>query len=154
MRIVMYLARSLYIFISFVDGFKKIILPFTKFNLFVWLFIYLFVFCFLFSSFLITLLKREVSGDITLFLRLKNFYPCNFRKLLHLRLAKADSSPLQHAWQRKAMNREKKMVVIFFILPARSQVLAGWAMKMVIFDTSVKTTFTVNREPLLMGIRN
>ena len=46
MRIVMYLARSLYIFISFVDGFKKLILPFTKFNLFVWLFIYLFVFCF------------------------------------------------------------------------------------------------------------
>ena len=154
MRIVMYLARSLYIFISFVDGFKKFILPFTKFNLFVCLFIYLFFFCFLFSSFLITLLKREVSGEITLFLRLKNFYPYNFRKLLHLRLTKADSSPLQHAWQRKAMNREKKMVVIFFILPARSQVLAGWAMKMVIFDTSVKTTFTVNQEPLLMGIRN
>ena len=154
MRIVMYLARSLYIFISFVDGFKKLILPFTKFNLFVWLFIYLSFFCFLFSSFLITLLKREVSGNITLFLRLKNFYPYNFRKLLHLRLTKADSSPLQYAWQRKAMNREKKMVVIFFILPARGQVLAGWAMKMVIFDTSVKTTFTVNQEPLLMGIRN
>ena len=125
MRIVMYLARSLYIFISFIDGFKKFTLSFTKFNLFVWLFIYLFVFCFLFSSFLITLLKREVSGNITLFLRLKNFYPYNFRKLLHLRLTKADSSPLQHAWQRKAMNREKKMVVIFFILPARGQVLAG-----------------------------
>ena len=125
MRIVMYLARSLYIFISFIDGFKKFTLSFTKFNLFVWLFIYLFVFCFLFSSFLITLLKREVSGDITLFLRLKNSYPYNFRKLLHLGLTKADSSPLQHAWQRKAMNREKKMVVIFFILPARSQVLAG-----------------------------
>ena len=133
---------------------KKLILPFTKFNLFVWLFIYLFFFCFLFSSFLITLLKREVSGEITLFLRLKNFYPYNFRKLLHLGLTKADSSPLQHAWQRKAMNREKKMVVIFFILPARSQFLAGWAMKMVIFDTSVKTTLTINQEPLLMGIRN
>ena len=137
MRIVMYLARSLYIFISFVDGFKKFILPFTKFNLFVWLFIYLFVFCFLFSSFLITLLKREVSGDITSFLRLQNFYPYNFRKMLHLRLAKAHSSSLQHAWQQKAMN-EKKMVVIFFVLPARIQVLAGWAIKMVIFDTSVK----------------
>ena len=107
MRIVMYLARSLYIFISFIDGFKKFTLSFTKFNLFVWLFIYLFVFCFLFSSFLITLLKREVSSEITLFLRLKNFYPYNFRKLLHLRLAKADSSPLQHAWQRKAMNEKR-----------------------------------------------
>ena len=51
MRIVMYLARSLYIFISFIDGFKKFTLSFTKFNFFVWLFIYLFVFFFVFIIF-------------------------------------------------------------------------------------------------------
>ena len=124
MRIVMYLARSLYIFISFIDGFKKFTLSLPNS---ISLSGYLFTcssFVFLFSSFLITLLKREVSGDITSFLRLQNFYPYNFRKMLHLRLAKAHSSSLHHAWQRKAMN-EKKMVVIFFVLPARIQVLAG-----------------------------
>ena len=92
MRIVMYLVRSLYVFISFIDGFNDVRFCFVLF---------------FFSSFLTTLLKREVSGNITLFLRLKNFYPYNFRKLLHLRLAKAHSSPLQHAWQRKAMNEKR-----------------------------------------------